>query len=69
MCSSRSGGIIAATWAALLNFGLNGYIEASKEIFDTLAFIVDGIRKIKGKHEQSNTTFQSCLEGLKTKIT
>jgi sphinganine-1-phosphate aldolase len=48
MAGSRSGGIIAATWASLMNHGQDGYVKASQGIFDTLAFIVNGIRNIKG---------------------
>ena len=36
------GGLIAATWAALMNFGLDGYVEMTKGIFSTLDFIVQG---------------------------
>ena len=48
MAGSRSGGIIAATWAALLNYGVEGYVESSQKIFDTLAYIVKSIRSIPG---------------------
>ena len=48
MAGSRSGGIIAATWAALLNYGEEGYVESSQKIFDTLAYIVKSIRSIPG---------------------
>lgn len=48
MAGSRSGGIIAATWASMMNHGFDGYVEASKAIFDTLAFIVEAIRTIEG---------------------
>jgi len=37
-----SGGLIAATWAALMNFGLDGYVQSTKDIFTTLAYIVNG---------------------------
>ena len=36
---SRAGGIIAATWATMMNFGLDGYVEATKRIIDTTRYI------------------------------
>ena len=35
MSGSRSGGIIAATWAALLTTGEQGYLESAAAIYDT----------------------------------
>ena len=32
LAGSRSGGIVAATWAALVNHGMEGYIEATKNL-------------------------------------
>lgn len=43
---SRAGGIIAACWATLLSFGLEGYVEATKNIVDTTKYIEQGLRKI-----------------------
>ncbi|XP_058812882.1 sphingosine-1-phosphate lyase [Topomyia yanbarensis] len=43
---SRAGGIIAATWATMLNFGLDGYVETTKRIIDTARYIEDQLRKI-----------------------
>ena len=48
LAGSRSGGIIAATWAALMNHGVDGYINASKAIFDTVAYIVDAVKNVQG---------------------
>lgn len=39
---SRAGGIIAACWATLLSFGLEGYVEATKNIVDTTKYIEQG---------------------------
>jgi glutamate/tyrosine decarboxylase-like PLP-dependent enzyme len=35
MSGSRSGGLIAATWAAMLSTGEQGYLDAASRIFDT----------------------------------
>lgn len=35
MAGSRSGGLIAATWAAMVSLGKEGYMTYAKEIFDT----------------------------------
>merc|ERR1712029_307220 len=48
LAGSRSGGIIAATWAALMNHGVDGYINASKAIFDTVSYIVDAVKNVQG---------------------
>lgn len=45
---SRAGGIIAATWATMMNFGLEGYVESTKRIIDTSRFIERAMRQIKG---------------------
>uniref|UniRef100_A0A182T279 sphinganine-1-phosphate aldolase n=1 Tax=Anopheles maculatus TaxID=74869 RepID=A0A182T279_9DIPT len=44
---SRAGGIIAATWATMMNFGLDGYVEATKRIIDTTRHIEQQLRAIK----------------------
>ncbi|XP_062535950.1 sphingosine-1-phosphate lyase [Armigeres subalbatus] len=43
---SRAGGIIAATWATMMNFGLDGYVEATKRIIDTSRYIETQLRTI-----------------------
>ena len=48
MPGSRPGGLIAATWAALMATGEQGYREAAKEIMDTAKEIERGIRGIDG---------------------
>ncbi|XP_073813890.1 sphingosine-1-phosphate lyase [Musca autumnalis] len=45
---SRAGGIIAACWATMMNFGFNGYLEATKRILDTSRYIEMALRKIDG---------------------
>uniref|UniRef100_A0A182IPS7 sphinganine-1-phosphate aldolase n=1 Tax=Anopheles atroparvus TaxID=41427 RepID=A0A182IPS7_ANOAO len=44
---SRAGGIIAATWATMMNFGLDGYVEATKRIIDTTRYLEQQLRAIK----------------------
>ena len=46
MAGSRSGGVIAATWAAMISLGQSGYLEIAKGIFDTTAKLVEGISRI-----------------------
>ncbi|XP_055632841.1 sphingosine-1-phosphate lyase [Toxorhynchites rutilus septentrionalis] len=43
---SRAGGVIAATWATMLNFGIDGYVESTKRIIDTARYIETHLRKI-----------------------
>lgn len=47
MAGSRPGGISAACWAALMYFGENGYVEATKQIIKTTRFLkAEYVRKI-----------------------
>ncbi|OBS79168.1 hypothetical protein A6R68_18445, partial [Neotoma lepida] len=39
IAGSRPGGIIAACWAALMHFGENGYVEATKQIIKTARYL------------------------------
>ncbi|XP_037947472.1 sphingosine-1-phosphate lyase-like [Teleopsis dalmanni] len=43
---SRAGGIIAACWATMMNFGHDGYLEATKRIVDTSRYVERKIREI-----------------------
>ncbi|TDG50578.1 hypothetical protein AWZ03_002882 [Drosophila navojoa] len=45
---SRAGGIIAACWATMMNFGYEGYLEATKRIVDTARYVERGVRQIDG---------------------
>jgi len=45
---SRAGGIVAACWAALLYFGREGYVSATREIVTTTRRIADAIRATPG---------------------
>jgi len=48
MPGSRPGGLIAATWAALVSMGQEGYLECAREIMRTAKAIDAGIRAIPG---------------------
>ncbi|MFV1990303.1 MAG: aminotransferase class V-fold PLP-dependent enzyme, partial [Acidimicrobiales bacterium] len=41
---SRSGGLLAATWAAMVSFGREGYIEHARGIFETSFALQDVVR-------------------------
>ncbi|XP_050429258.1 sphingosine-1-phosphate lyase isoform X1 [Adelges cooleyi] len=43
---SRSGGIIAACWATLMHFGLDGYVASTKAIIKTKTYIEEELRKM-----------------------
>lgn len=43
---SRAGGLIAGTWATMLSYGLDGYVECTKSIIDTARYIEASLRKI-----------------------
>ena len=46
LSGSRSGGVVAATWAAMVSLGEQGYLELARRIFDTAATIRRGIDAI-----------------------
>jgi sphinganine-1-phosphate aldolase len=41
---SRSGGLLAATWAAMVSLGWDGYLRYAREIFDTSARMQAAVR-------------------------
>jgi glutamate/tyrosine decarboxylase-like PLP-dependent enzyme len=41
---SRSGGLLAATWAAMVSIGRSGYLEYARRIFDTAFAMQDVVR-------------------------
>jgi glutamate/tyrosine decarboxylase-like PLP-dependent enzyme len=41
---SRSGGLLAATWAAMVSFGRSGYLEYARRIFDTAFAMQEVVR-------------------------
>ncbi|VUZ43357.1 unnamed protein product [Hymenolepis diminuta] len=45
---SRSGALIAASWAALMYFGREGYVKSSKRIISTARKIAEGVASIPG---------------------
>jgi len=45
---SRSGGILAACWAAMLFFGREGYVKTTKEIITTTRMITEALQNIPG---------------------
>ena len=42
VCGSRAGGNIAVCWAAMLSFGKEGYIQATRDIIHTTHYIEKG---------------------------
>jgi glutamate/tyrosine decarboxylase-like PLP-dependent enzyme len=54
MDGSRSGGLLAATWAAMVSLGRDGYLKHAREIFETSYAMQDAVRshpelKLMGK--------------------
>jgi len=62
MSGSRSGGVIAATWAALLTTGRDGYLDAARRIFATAAQVVDAVRTTDGLRVCGDPTFLVAFE-------
>jgi glutamate/tyrosine decarboxylase-like PLP-dependent enzyme len=57
MEGSRSGGLIAATWAAMVQLGHAGYLGYAKEIFDTSFAMQDAVRSHPELRLVGNPTF------------
>ena len=46
LSGSRSGGVVAAAWAAMVSLGERGYLKVADAIFKTARIIADGVRSI-----------------------
>jgi glutamate/tyrosine decarboxylase-like PLP-dependent enzyme len=45
MEGSRSGGLLAATWAAMVSIGRTGYLDYAREIFETSFAMQDAVKQ------------------------
>ena len=57
LSGSRSGGIVAQTWAAMVSMGEEGYLEVAERIFATAATIRAGIESIPELEVIGDPTF------------
>jgi sphinganine-1-phosphate aldolase len=57
LSGSRSGGVVAATWAAMVSLGEDGYLDVAKGIFDTAAEIRRGVETIPELQVIGDPTF------------
>ena len=57
LSGSRSGGVVAATWAAMVSLGERGYLENAARIFSTAATIRAGIESIPELEVFGDPTF------------
>lgn len=65
VCGSRAGSVIASTWACMLYYGLEGYVENTKAIIDTSRYIEDNLRKIDGLYIFGNPATSVVAMGSK----
>jgi sphinganine-1-phosphate aldolase len=54
---SRSGGLLAATWAAMVSFGRSGYLEYARRIFETAFAMQEVVRSHAELRILGNPTF------------
>ncbi len=54
LLGTRSGGAIAAAWAAMKAIGMDGYLELTRKVMETTKALQDGIRSIEGLGILSN---------------
>jgi sphinganine-1-phosphate aldolase len=57
LSGSRSGGIVAATWAAMVSLGEKGYLEVADRIFKTTRTIREGVESIPELEVIGDPTF------------
>jgi sphinganine-1-phosphate aldolase len=57
LSGSRSGGLIASTWAAMVSLGERGYTEIAERVFATAARLRDGIAATDGLRVIGNPLF------------
>lgn len=68
IAGSRSGGMMAQTWASMMTLGENGYLDATRKILEVVHTIAEGIKNIKGlrlvgQTEAMMVAFQSANTG------
>jgi glutamate/tyrosine decarboxylase-like PLP-dependent enzyme len=63
LSGSRSGGVVAAAWAAMLSLGEQGYMEIAERIFETAATILEGIAAIPELEVFGDPTFIIAFRG------
>lgn len=57
LAGSRSGGLIAATWASMVRLGRQGYLDKARAIFETSAAMQDAVRAHPELRIMGNPTF------------
>ena len=57
LSGSRSGGLVAATWAAMVSLGERGYMDIARTIFETATAIRKGIESIPELEVLGDPTF------------
>jgi glutamate/tyrosine decarboxylase-like PLP-dependent enzyme len=57
LAGSRSGGLIAATWAAMVRYGRQGYMRYAKEIFETSFRMQDAVKSLSPLALMGDPTF------------
>jgi sphinganine-1-phosphate aldolase len=57
LSGSRSGGVVAAAWAAMVSLGEKGYLEIARRIFETAATIRRGVESIPELEVIGDPTF------------
>lgn len=68
LAGSRSGGLVAATWAAMVSLGEAGYLEIAERIFKTGATIRAGIDAIPELEVFGNPTFLVAFQSPELNI-
>ena len=67
LLGTRSGGAIAAAWAAMNAIGMDGYMELTRTVMETTRALQDGIRSIDGLDILSNPEMSVFAYGATSK--
>jgi glutamate/tyrosine decarboxylase-like PLP-dependent enzyme len=57
LAGSRSGGLIAATWASMVRMGRQGYLDKAQKVFDTSLAMQEAVRSHSQLRIMGNPTF------------
>lgn len=68
LSGSRSGGLIAATWAAMVNLGERGYLDIAERIFRTAAGIRAAVEAIPELEVIGDPTFLVALRSASEEV-
>lgn len=68
LSGSRSGGLIAATWAAMVTTGRSQYLQSARELMDAATTIREGVTAIDGLEVIGDPTFLIAFKSTRDDV-